>query len=148
CLHRLAPVVRVGDHDERVADANLGVADAIPGGAQSHHFLRLEGVFHEIDQSCGAIDREVGRDRVIAVRLRFDCHCFTPLSDTAVNAEAGRASAASHNANGRQTGQSVDAPAVVATPSRPSALVRGGAGRYATPDWRKEPKSWRSPYGR
>src|SRR5262249_24862067 len=66
----------VGQHDDRVADLDLGVADLAVGPGHAHPLGRAEDAPVVVERPRRAVDDQVGRNAVKAVRNRFDLTAF------------------------------------------------------------------------
>jgi hypothetical protein len=71
--------VRVAQHHQRVADPNLGVADAVARCGEPLHLLGAEHLLEEVDQPGRSVHDQIRRDGMIAVGLGLDRHGFSPL---------------------------------------------------------------------
>ena len=76
--------VLVGEHHHRVADADLGVTEAVAGPGHAKHLLRSEGLLQEVDEVRGSIDHVVGRERPISLGDGLDGHRVAPLEPGSV----------------------------------------------------------------
>ena len=74
--------VLVGQHDPRIADLDLGMADPAARGVHPHHLFGTQRSLIEGDRFVGAAENQIGRHAVIAVRDRFHCRHSGFLSTT------------------------------------------------------------------
>ncbi len=68
----------VGQHDDGIADLDLGVPDPPVRGRDAHDLLGVEGALIEVDRAGGAVDDQVRGDRVIPGRDRLDLPALGP----------------------------------------------------------------------
>jgi hypothetical protein len=66
----------VCEHDCRIANPDLCVADFAIRARHTHQFGGAECTFVEIDSGGSAFDNEIGSDRVITVWNRFGRHAY------------------------------------------------------------------------
>src|SRR5262249_56862439 len=57
----------VGEHDDRVADLDLGMSDSLVGGGNAHDLRGVEGALVEVDGARGPFDDQVRCRAVVAV---------------------------------------------------------------------------------
>src|SRR5262249_8436250 len=86
CSRRPRPHFRglVGQHDHRVADIDLGVSGLAVGPRHAHLLGRAEDALVEVERARGAVDDQVRRDVVIALRNYFDLAAFAHHSPPSV----------------------------------------------------------------
>jgi hypothetical protein len=65
---------RVGEHDHRVSDAELGVADPVVRRIHAHALLGAERTLVVLDRLRRVVDGEIRREGVVPVRNRLRRH--------------------------------------------------------------------------
>src|SRR6185503_8673747 len=72
----------IGQHDAGIADLNFGVTDLAVGLTHAKDFLGSESLFVKFDGRRGAVDDQIRRHGVIAIRdwFYFGWHCSSYLA--------------------------------------------------------------------